>query len=367
MGPGNDTSVKVAVIMRTKDRPLLLRRAIHSVVSQTFGDFCVCIVNDGGDRGEVDQAVQEADRSLAGRIKIVHNEVPAGREAAINDGVRATESELITLLDDDDTWDPQFLSKTVGALEDPAVMGVSTRSAVVYETVIGTQIETGGAEILAAELDQITLAEILLRNTIPTNSFVYRRSVYDEIGGYDGSLPVLADWDFNIRFLLKYPVHFIDGQPLSFWHHRRESGGAMGNSVVTSRDHEIYRARIRDRYLRDALSESRSLGTVTYLADLIQQRAHDAARSGNDTHDLLHSAISELGHLRIMADGNGQQLDAISARMEYLNDLQARRVSARLEQLECKLNRIEGLVSLAIPKAKLSGFARRSFGKLRRR
>lgn len=366
MSSANDAPAKVAVIMRTKERPLLLRRAIDSVLSQDFRDFELCIVNDGGERDEVDHAVGEFKGIAAGRIHVVHNQTSSGREAAINDGVRSTDSELITLLDDDDSWDPHFLSAAVRVLDDPAVMGVSTRSAVIYETIDGTQIETGGAEILAAELDQITLAEMLLRNTIPTNSFVYRRRVYNELGGYDGSLPVLADWDFNLRFLLKYPVQFVDGNPLSFWHHRRESGGSMGNSVITSHDHEIYRARIRDRYLREALKDNRSLGAVTYLADLIQDRVRTAERAANDTHDLLHSAISELGHLRIMADGNGQHLDAISARIDYLNDLQSRRLAAQIEQLENKLDRIEGLVSRVTPKAKLAGFARRSLGKLRR-
>ena len=367
MSSVNDAPAKVAVIMRTKERPLLLRRAIDSVLSQEFRDFRLCIVNDGGERDEVEHVVGEFRDTATNRIQVVHNQTPSGREAAINDGVRATDSELITLLDDDDTWDPHFLSATVRLLDDPAVMGVSTRSAVIYETISGTQIETGGAEILAAELDQITLAEMLLRNTIPTNSFVYRRRVYDELGGYDGSLPVLADWDFNLRFLLKYPVQFVDGNPLSFWHHRRESGGSMGNSVTTSRDHEIYRARIRDRYLREALSDNRSLGSVTYLADLIQDRVRNAEQAANDTHDLLHSANSGLGHLRIMADGNGQHLNAIAAHMDYLNDLQMRRVTAQIEQLETKLTRIEEFVSIPTSSAKLTGFARRSFRKLRGR
>lgn len=377
MSTANDTTAKVAVITRTKDRPVLLRRAIESVLGQTFDDLQLCIVNDGGDRDAVEQVVHEFAAKAAGRIVLVHNETSSGREAAINVGVRASDSELIVLLDDDDTWDPEFLASTVSVLDDPAVMGVSTRSAVVYEKVSGTLIETQSAEILAAEIEQITLTEILSRNTIPTNSFVYRRSVFDELGGYDGSLPVLADWDFNIRFLVKYPVHFIDGKALAFWHQRRESDGDLGNSVVTSRDHETYRLRIRDRYLREALDHNQLLGALTYVADLVEERERRANKASDDTHDLLHAAAADLGHLRVMADGNREHLqiladgnrehlNTIAARMDYLNDLQTRRMTAQLDELNCRLKRIEGFVSLQIPKANLKGLARRSIAKFRR-
>ena len=45
---------QVAVITRTKDRPILLRRAIESVLRQSFGEWVHVIINDGGNPSTVD-------------------------------------------------------------------------------------------------------------------------------------------------------------------------------------------------------------------------------------------------------------------------------------------------------------------------
>jgi glycosyltransferase involved in cell wall biosynthesis len=50
---------KVAVVTRTKDRPVLLERAIQSVHSQTMKDFIHVIYNDGGDASSVDALVEK--------------------------------------------------------------------------------------------------------------------------------------------------------------------------------------------------------------------------------------------------------------------------------------------------------------------
>ena len=56
----------VAIITRTKDRPLLLRRAVESVLGQTHADWVHVIVNDGGDPAAVEQVVApQAARSAA--------------------------------------------------------------------------------------------------------------------------------------------------------------------------------------------------------------------------------------------------------------------------------------------------------------
>ncbi|MEY2768111.1 MAG: hypothetical protein RI912_1774, partial [Actinomycetota bacterium] len=52
--------MKVAVIMRTFERPVLLARAVASVCQQTFTDWELVIVNNGGAPGPVDSVVAAA-------------------------------------------------------------------------------------------------------------------------------------------------------------------------------------------------------------------------------------------------------------------------------------------------------------------
>ena len=63
---------RVAVITRCKDRPVFLRRAIGSVLTQTFDDWVHVIVNDGGDPAVVDTLVAFHDDLYDGRVKVVH-------------------------------------------------------------------------------------------------------------------------------------------------------------------------------------------------------------------------------------------------------------------------------------------------------
>ena len=103
---------KVAIITRTKDRPILLRRAAESIAQQTFDEYVWVIVNDGGDR----EAVAEvASRFREDRLMVIHNPEPVGMEAASNIGLRSSESEYV-VIHDDDTWYPTFLEKSLKLL-----------------------------------------------------------------------------------------------------------------------------------------------------------------------------------------------------------------------------------------------------------
>ena len=90
-------------------------------------------------------------------------------------------------------------------------------------------------------------------------TFVYRRTVLDEIGYYDESLPVTGDWDFGIRFLLKHDVELVDpGFALANYHHRKYKEGSQGNTSYGGNDrHRYYSNLLMNKYLRQELSEGR--------------------------------------------------------------------------------------------------------------
>ena len=115
---------KVAVITRTRNRALLLRRAARSVERQTFRDFCWVVINDGGDGEEVETIVGRAQENGVD-AHVVHRAASTGMEAASNAGLAASNSTYIAIHDDDDSWHPDFLLRTVTFLEaDPLFVGV---------------------------------------------------------------------------------------------------------------------------------------------------------------------------------------------------------------------------------------------------
>ena len=109
---------RVTVVTRTRNRPLMLTRAVQSVGAQTFQDLELVIVNDAGESEAVDQALASAPEWLRERTQVVTNETSHGREAALEDGLAVSSCEFFAIHDDDDSWEPGFLAACVAHLDE---------------------------------------------------------------------------------------------------------------------------------------------------------------------------------------------------------------------------------------------------------
>jgi glycosyltransferase involved in cell wall biosynthesis len=261
---------RVAVITRTKNRTILLRRAIESVTGQTFQDWIMVIVNDGGDREDVEGLVAEYGNAFKGRCLLLHNERSLGMEAASNIGIRSSESDYLVIHDDDDSWHPAFLEKCVQFLDSnphPTMGGVITYSVRILEKVVGDKIVTEHKEPFNRWLRSVTLFRMCSGNVFPPISFVYRRDVLNEVGYYREDLPVLGDWEFNLRFMNKYDI-FLIPEELAYYHHRLAiRDGEYSNSVVgDDSKHVFYDALLRNELLRKDL-ERNTIG-MGYLVNI---------------------------------------------------------------------------------------------------
>ena len=129
-------SPRVTVVTRTRNRPVLLTRALQSVGAQSFQDLELVIVNDAGSTEAVDSALKSAPEWLKERTRVVTNETSHGREAALEDGLAVSSCEFFAIHDDDDSWEPGFLAACVAHLDEhPEHGAVATRCDVVDEIV----------------------------------------------------------------------------------------------------------------------------------------------------------------------------------------------------------------------------------------
>ena len=97
----------VTVAIPTRGRPRLLRRALDSVLGQTFRDFEVIVVVDGPDEETEALLTAEFDQ----RLRFCINPSPLGGGAARNVAVRLGVGKWVALLDDDDVWLPEKLER----------------------------------------------------------------------------------------------------------------------------------------------------------------------------------------------------------------------------------------------------------------
>jgi len=266
-------NAKVAIVTRTKNRPVMLTRALDSITGQKFTDFVLVVVNDSSEREPVDQLIESRGQALEGRVVVIHNDSPAGRWGAMDNAIAAVESDYVILHDDDDTWHPEFLEQTVRHLDTtPDDAAVGTRTELIFEEVRSHKIVELRRQLLATDLNTVSLLEMLKQNYVPPIALLLRRSVFAEIGSFDNTLPVLADWDFTLRLVSRFSVGFIDGKPLAYWHHRETSMGDEGNSVVAdAQNHQRYNLRIRDKFLREGLQNGDNLGPMLLAAELFRE------------------------------------------------------------------------------------------------
>ena len=273
------TDPTVAIITRTKNRPLLLKRAAASVLNQTYKNYVWVIVNDGGDVDVVKDVIEECSVDRR-KIRLVSNESSLGMEAASNCGIKSCDSDYILIHDDDDSLHPDFLQEMVSYLETPngkKYGGAISKSIYVSEEIRGNEVIEHKTHPYQDWVRNVHISEMMVGNFYAPISFVYRRSVYNEIGGYDEELPVLGDWFFNLEFLVREDIGVVP-RHLAYYHHRDRGdssrAGIYANSVIGGiSKHEEYAAIVRNRFIRKYSNSEIALGALFgYTIHEVRQR-----------------------------------------------------------------------------------------------
>lgn len=276
---GQPSIPAVAIITRTMDRDAFLRRALNSVSAQTFSNYVHCIVCDGGDIAQVRKTINSGPADLR-RTILVDNVINRGMEAASNIGIGQTKSKYIVIHDDDDTWEPQFLEEMVSFLESSE--GAEFAGAISGTTYVSEYYSNDRILELSRRpyndwVDQVSLMEMACGNFFAPISFLFKRSAYMDVGPFDESLPVLGDWDFNLRFLYQFDIG-VHRRRLANYHHRDVGGAKLfANSVIGSIDkHVKYHSIVRNKHARLAGSEKYPIAagmTVASAAHIAELRA----------------------------------------------------------------------------------------------
>jgi glycosyltransferase involved in cell wall biosynthesis len=270
----SSSSPAVSIVIRTRNRPALLGTALADISRQTFTDTEILVVNDGGDPGPVAAAVTGQPGQLKDRTRIINRTSRPGRWLSANAGAQAARGRYLNL-HDDDSWNSAFLDRTVAWLD-----AHSTEDAVAAPTDIiwehfspAGELEHSEREPFNQDLREITLYDLLQTNRSVPIGVLYRRAVLEELSWFDGSLPVVRDWEYHIRLARRRPIRVLDGDALAFWHQRIGVHGDRGNSVIAMHDdHRRTDKLVRDRALR-AYAAKEGIGPLLYAARMFDDKA----------------------------------------------------------------------------------------------
>ncbi|MFC0509386.1 glycosyltransferase family 2 protein [Micromonospora costi] len=218
----------VSVVVPTRDRPELLRRAVGAVVAQAHpGPVEVVVVYD---RSEPDGSLVELSRP-GRRVRVIRNERTPGLAGARNSGALAAEGELIAFCDDDDEWLPGKLDAQVAALAAaPEAEFVSCGIRVSYD---GRMVD----RVLAK--DRVTLADLLrdrLTELHPSTFLMRASALRDGFGLVDEEIPgsYAEDYEFLLRAARSAPlINLRTPYALVRWH-RRSYFAARWDTISTA-------------------------------------------------------------------------------------------------------------------------------------
>ncbi len=316
------SSPTVAILVRTKDRPRFLSRTLENIAQQTFTDYTVCVINDGGDE-QATRAVIEASPLGSGRVQLLTT-AGGNMEAASNAGLAATTSEYVAIHDDDDLWAPEFLERTVAALEENGALMCTTRIVERYERENADgEFEVYEERIFHDGLPSVGLQFLFRTNRAVPIGILYRRSLHELVGFYDESLPVVGDWEFNMRAAAVTNILLVD-EPLAYWSLRPDAEGSEANSVKRQADHARFDSLVRARAIREDLQAGARPGAYLYQAHLaadLERRVIDGHDLTRESLDILRSIESRLERIEARQQAIENRQQAIEERLRVLKHL----------------------------------------------
>lgn len=241
--------VTASIILPTFNRAHCLQQAIDSVLAQTHPHWELLVIDDGStdDTPTVMQQYQDA------RIRYLRLPENQGQSAARNHGLEAACGEWIAYLDSDNRMEPDFLRLMLhAAAQSPQhVLAYCAQRCIGY-TAEGSEISRS---IRFAAFDRQRIAE---ENYIDIGAVMHRKSLWDDIGGFNPAMRSWEDWEWLLRATEQHTPLAVPAVLCEYRH------GHVANQI--NRDHDAKTARLQ---LRTSLLDARGKNGQTAAVDII--------------------------------------------------------------------------------------------------
>jgi glycosyltransferase involved in cell wall biosynthesis len=320
----------VSIIVRTKDRPKLLRRAMQSIAAQTYRPVEVILVNDGGcelDAGEI--------RTLLGSVSLnyVRLEENTGRAHAGNVGIENSTGSYIGFLDDDDEFYPDHLQLLVPLLNQTDYRVVYSDSLMVYKAYDTESYElydTGKELLFSNDFDYNRL---VFENYIPFMCLLFERETLLEAGGLDTSFSLYEDWDLLLRLAEKHVFYHLKKTTANY--NQWSSDLQISQGISNQRLLQSSYIRIVSKHMQKITPERIHdyMSGYVHARALLKEKEAFLARLQKE----IHEKDSRIRALQEEAGENRAQIDSLASELHALQVLMGER-EALLHEKEALIN-----------------------------
>jgi glycosyltransferase involved in cell wall biosynthesis len=189
----------VSVIIPTFNRADKVVRAVSSVLSQTYSDLEIVVVDDGSTDG-----TKQALAKFNNKIKYIQHASNLGVSAARNAGIKKSTAKFISFLDSDDYWHSDKLTEQIAFFKNnPKVLICQTEEIWIRN---GRRVNPRKKHLKPSGDIFVPSLKLCL---VSPSAVILKRIVLKKVGLFDETLPACEDYDLWLRISCRYPVHLI--------------------------------------------------------------------------------------------------------------------------------------------------------------
>lgn len=247
-----DVAPRFSIVTPVYGTPVdVLEAALDSVLAQEFGDWELCLVDDGSPAATVQDTLARY-AALDGRIRLRTRDVNGGIVAASNDCLAMARGEFVVLFDHDDVMEPHALSAIDACLREDDTIDL------VYSD--ADKLDALGQQIAPFRKPDWSPERFRSQNFL-IHVAAIRHSVVEEVGGFRAGFDGSQDYDLLLRASERARrIHHI---PEILYHWRIIEGSAAGDVLAKPEAYDAGRRAIESHCERLGLS-----ATVEPLAHL---------------------------------------------------------------------------------------------------
>jgi glycosyltransferase involved in cell wall biosynthesis len=291
----NNTRVpEVSIITITKNRAELLKRAINSVLNQTFKNYEYIII-DGASTDNTSQVVNSY-----GDSRIVYEKLEKDMDPIVlcmDYAVSISRGKYITFLDDDDEYLPQKIEKQYNLIE-----SLSPDYGCVYCWMDYYDARSGvflreHHPTVRGNVFYDSLEEQAIGGT-PT--LFMRREVYLDVNGWNKELKVITDWEFNTRIAKKYLIDFVPEVMVKVYINHEYDNFNLKQSNMNYRNNVINHIQLHEYYLQEFRDGFQKIPEKKITHLIVLTKCYARIRNYNGFWKTLHELITEFGFSSVM-------------------------------------------------------------------
>lgn len=238
----NMKSIEVSVVIPTYNRKSTLKRAIDSILNQSFQDYEIVIVDDCSTDGSLEY-IAELYGQLDNLIYI-RNDNNIGAGASRNVGVLYASGKYIAFHDSDDEWLPNKLERQMEVIKNSDDDIGLVYSYFKFVSKDGRECCFPSTELEKEKKTGEVFRTLLIQPLAGTITWLMKRDLFLELGGFNEKLKALEDYEFTLRIGQKYKIVLVE-EILAIAYQTKDSVSADGDNHILT---ECY---IMDKYQKE--------------------------------------------------------------------------------------------------------------------